>query len=81
MQGTERKTITRIEGVLVDSSTQTAQILAHLVQGRSITPIEALKIFGCLRLSARIYDLKKAGYKIKSRMQKNGKKQYKIYWI
>lgn len=46
------------------TETQTAQILAHLKTGRSITPIEALDQYGCFRLGARIYDLKQKGHPI-----------------
>lgn len=37
---------------------QNEKVKAHLVNGKSITPIEALNLYGCLRLSARIWDLK-----------------------
>jgi hypothetical protein len=45
-------------------------------KGNSITGIEALNLFGCFRLPARIADLKKVGHKIKSEMVKltNGKR-------
>lgn len=46
------------------TETQTAQILAHLKTGRSITPIDALNRYGCFRLGARIYDLKQDGHNI-----------------
>ena len=46
------------------TETQTAQILAHLKTGRSITPLDALDWFGCFRLGARIYDLKQDGHPI-----------------
>ena len=46
------------------SSTQNTQILHHLKSGKSITALEALNEFGCLRLSGRIYDLKKEGHSI-----------------
>ena len=44
---------------------QNAKILEHLNSGRSITAIEALQLYGCFRLAARIHDLKKAGVPIK----------------
>ena len=50
------------------STSQTALILAHLSQGKAITPLEALAKFGCLRLSARIWDLRDKGYDIKTRI-------------
>ena len=43
---------------------QTEQILAHLKAGNSLTPIDALNLFGCFRLSARIKDLRDSGYEI-----------------
>jgi hypothetical protein len=48
--------------------TQSDKILAHLRSGKSITPLEALNLFGCFRLGARIYDLKKAGHNIVTEM-------------
>jgi hypothetical protein len=43
-------------------------ILEALKRGRKITPLEALRNYGCLRLGARIYDLKKAGHAITREM-------------
>lgn len=40
------------------------QILEHLKRHRSITPMDALNLFGCYRLAARIYDLRDAGHEI-----------------
>lgn len=39
-------------------------IIQHLEDRGRITPMEALRKFGCFRLSARIYDLRKMGYDI-----------------
>ena len=52
---------------------QNAQILAYLSQGNAITPLAALAKFGCLRLSARIWDLRDKGYDIKTRIVCVGK--------
>jgi hypothetical protein len=61
--------------------TATAGILAHLKR-KSITPLEALDKFGCLRLAAIIYNLRKQGVLIKT-MNKtvNGKTfaQYSLF--
>lgn len=46
---------------------QKAKILNHLKHGHSITPLVALSEYGCMRLSARIYDLKDEGHKIDGR--------------
>jgi hypothetical protein len=60
---------------------QTLNIQRHLAAGGSLTPIDALKLFGCFRLGARIYDLKRGGWKIaKSTVERNGKRfaQYRM---
>ena len=44
----------------------TDKIAALLERGHSITPIQALNKFGCMRLGARIHDLKKRGLCINS---------------
>ena len=44
--------------------TQTQMILNHLKSFGSITPRDALELYGCMRLGARIYDLRKAGHSI-----------------
>ena len=45
---------------------QKEQILNYLRKNGVITPIEALDYFGCMRLAARIADLRKDGYTIKA---------------
>jgi hypothetical protein len=49
---------------------QTAAILRHLRAGHELTPIEAFERFGCLRLAARISDLRRDGYAIETRIEK-----------
>ena len=41
-----------------------ARVLHHLREHGSITPLEALHEFGCMRLGARIWDLRHEGYDI-----------------
>lgn len=60
---------------------QTHAILAHLKRGHSLTPMEALRRFGCLRLAARCADLREAGYRIRSRMVSVGDKKVARYWL
>tara|TARA_R100000656_G_scaffold124998_2_gene104895 strand:- start:123 stop:341 length:219 start_codon:yes stop_codon:yes gene_type:complete len=48
-------------------STQKDNILAHLLTGRAITPIEALEQYGCFRLAAVVWNLKADGHKIKTK--------------
>lgn len=56
--------------------THADQILAHLQAGNTITPLEALDLFGCFRLGARIWDLKRDGHPIVSEQiqLENGKR-------
>ena len=58
---------------------QEQTILSHLKRGKSLTPLEAFNRFGCFRLSARIYDMRCAGYKIISTNKKVGKKHVAEY--
>lgn len=44
--------------------TQNDMILEHLRRHGSISPREALNEYGCMRLGARIWDLKRQGYSI-----------------
>ena len=43
---------------------QSQKVLSYIRQFGSITPLEAVRDLGVLRLGARIFDLKKAGYDI-----------------
>ena len=52
---------------------QEAQILEHLQSGKTLTPIQALNLFGSFRLGARCFNLKKAGYHIMNKMIKVSK--------
>lgn len=47
--------------------TQLKTILHHL-KISPLTPMDALSCFGCFRLAARIFDLRKAGYIINTEM-------------
>lgn len=51
--------------------TQNERILRHLRDFGSITQREATEEYGCMRLSARIGELKKAGYQIESHNEKS----------
>lgn len=48
------------------TESQTKQIAEYLIQGNRLTPLEALNLFGCLRLSGRIFDLREQGMNIKT---------------
>ena len=71
---------------MTEIESQRKRIFFHLLAGNKINGIEALHLFGCMRLGARIYELKKLGVPIEDRpitlVAKNGKtKRVKEYWI
>jgi len=63
---------------------QLNRIRSHLQRGRKITPLQALKLYGCFRLGARIYTLKRQGMNISSKMveisTRSGRTYVKQYW-
>lgn len=44
---------------LQSSESQNKQIFAYLMDGHRITSLEALKLFGCMRLASRISDIRR----------------------
>jgi hypothetical protein len=61
------------------SCAQKTQILMHMRRHGAITPLEALKLYGCFRLAARIDDLKRDGWLINSTMVSHRGKRYASY--
>jgi len=55
---------------------QKEQIKAYLLVHKKISPIEALNLFGCFRLAARIANLRAEGMKIRTEITRKG---YAIY--
>lgn len=50
-----------------ECASQNDKIRAWLLDGRSITSWQAIMMFGCTRLSARIHDLREQGLDVKAR--------------
>ena len=50
------------------TESQNEQILRHLKAGGSLTPLQALRKYGCLRLGARIYNLKARGHNMRKEL-------------
>lgn len=63
--------------------TQNDAIQKYLEEGHRLTPIDALNLFGCFRLSGRIFDLKARGLDIKMDMVENKStgKRYAEYYL
>lgn len=59
--------------------TQEKRILKHLQKGKKITQLQALIKFDCLRLSDRIFRLRKKGYHIETEMIEGNGKRYGEY--
>lgn len=53
------------------TESQNKQIRAYLRGGGKLTPMDALKMFGCFRLSGRIYDIIKGRHVAPLAIQKN----------
>ena len=51
-----------------NTATQCDMVLAHMMEHGSISQLEAAQEYGCWRLAARISDLRKNGYAIKSQL-------------
>ena len=64
-------------------TSQKEMILEYLQLGHPITPIEALRYFGCFRLGARIADLKRDGHPIRTELvnDRNTGKRYASYTL
>ena len=61
---------------------QTKSILEYLKQGNSITALEALNSFQCMRLASRINDIKNMGYEVCSQMVEiSSGKRVASYWL
>lgn len=60
--------------MIAEKETQCKLIIEHMEKNGSLTPLQALEYFGCMRLPARICDLRKKGYIIETDIiHQNGK--------
>ena len=56
-------------------------ILDYLRRGKILTPLDALRLFGCFRLAARIHDLRSQGYTIETEIIELDDSRVACYWI
>ena len=54
---------------MAEKLSQCERILDYIAENGSITQIDALREFGCMRLASRISDLKRQGIPIKRKME------------
>ena len=60
---------------------QTDQIRSELLAGEAITALDALEKFGCLRLAARVKELRAQGLNIQTVTEKRNGKKFARYLI
>jgi hypothetical protein len=58
---------------------QVDEIRQALLDGKSITPLDALRDYGCFRLAARIDELRRQGYCITTEFAHRNGKKYASY--
>lgn len=64
------------------AQSQNDAIISHLKTGADLTSLDALQRFKCMRLSARIYDLRRQGYRIGAeRVRVASGKNVERYWL
>ena len=58
---------------------QSGRILKHMQEGYGITPITALNKYGCFRLAAVVFDLKREGHNIETTIIRENEKKFARY--
>jgi DNA-binding HxlR family transcriptional regulator len=60
---------------------QAKEILDHLMEGWTLTALQALENYQCFRLAARIHELRKQGHPIEEKIVTRNGKRYAEYYI
>lgn len=60
---------------------QNVKVKEHMLAGHTIDTWQAYKLYTITCLAQRIYDLKKAGVPILSKMVARNGKRFSVYWI
>jgi hypothetical protein len=68
-----------MENKVMELANQKLAILNYMYAGKTITQLEALDMFGCMRLASRIRDLRDDGHIIRTDMKTNGTKRWAQY--
>lgn len=61
------------------AQSKTEKLLAHLKAGKSISGLQAIRLFGLYRLSGQIRKLRLSGQPIVTKMVNEGKVRYASY--
>lgn len=61
---------------------QNESICRYLARGKTLTSLSAVRLFGCLRLGARVHELQKRGFRIRSEIVavSGGKRVARYSW-
>lgn len=65
----------------LSTESQKKSILDWLSEGNTITSLQALNMFGCMRLASRISDLRQDGFPIAKEMIEINGKRVAQYWL
>ncbi len=66
----------------LEKDSQAHQIGRHLLAGKGISGLEALHVYRCHRLAARIFELRKLGFPIRSQERTDSTRvRYVRYWL
>ena len=72
--------MTTEQAASLEKKSQRLKILEYLLGGGELTALKALEMFGCLRLAARIADIRAMGYEIeRSWRETNGGARVAVY--
>jgi hypothetical protein len=63
------------------ATSQNGFVLRHLRAGKRITAYEAVQRYGIYRLAARVAELRRMGYAIKSEEVWDGSRHWAVYWM
>jgi hypothetical protein len=58
---------------------QRTQILKRLQAGKKVSALQSLRDFGCMRLAARVFELRERGHEITTTWRKKGSARYAVY--
>ena len=63
------------------TASQVIEIKKHLLSGGKLTGLDALKLFGTMRLPSRIWDIKQLGVAVVDEWVNVGDKRVKCYFV
>jgi hypothetical protein len=65
----------------MSTRTQRDRLREWLKSGHPVTPLNALQMWGCMRLGARVLELRREGLDVKTTMVQDGRTRYARYHL